>query len=733
MSVRARRILTIAVVIVAVAAPSFAQTFQPAITSAATGTIELPLPADGVVSIPIQRTGGMETSAFTVLVSGLQDGTGSPVAGRLNGTQRSDATGLTAPTGITKIDLRIAPVPATGAVTGLLTIATATTGNWRLNLTRGGKPTATLAVDNPSIVRELHCHWLRGCGVPQGEATVHVWEKAHVWPLTNIGVRLEQLTKSGSNFDAPKNLRTFFNGQDLNLWSTWDGRAADSRSVSATGQAEVKFIIRDLEPGEYASTLRLQAANAVADDSQKVTLQIAVKHHWLWAVIVLLAGLAVSLVVTKWLDTVRKRLDIRARISQLNAPWLRQEPPTASVVWASANLRLIRAAAAESLFSIPESLTARLDAVASLINVLRGVHDSRAALAAAHTEQGIPACVIERAHGVLGGIVRRSSDPPLDAAVITALTEELKGLQLWVRPATWIEPYWKDLAPALQALLQDVRPDDVTKPDEREAIQRLVDALKPLTAPNAERPDNTVQVERQYGALKVLWERRGLPEFSALVKAYMEGSVDAVFRLADEHAWERLKKAVDEKGVVIEYSTPEAQALEPFTVTVVPSDPGVRQSFLFRHMLQYDWVVERVSNSDKKKQGQRKRKPFVLRQRTLQPMVSQYAPWAMTVKTSVTIRREGSRDVLTVHGEELTVRPSESLGLFSAFTSLDIVSTILIGAVAVVSGLSTFYFASPAFGAAKDYVALVLWAIAFDQAKNGVIQLSPAKPNGAHA
>ena len=113
--------LALAVAIVAMAAPAAAQ-FQPASATAATAAIDLPLPPDGVVPIVVLRSGTDANATFSVAVSGLQDATGAPVTGTLNGTPASAAVRLTAPDGVARLELRIRPVPPTGQVSGLLTI-----------------------------------------------------------------------------------------------------------------------------------------------------------------------------------------------------------------------------------------------------------------------------------------------------------------------------------------------------------------------------------------------------------------------------------------------------------------------------------------------------------------------------------------------------------------------------------------------------------------------------------
>ena len=733
--------VVVAAACVAWSSPALAQTaqaaggtaqFQVVVASASSSTIDLALPANNEIHIPLMRIGGTPASKFVAVVSNLQDGAGTALEGTLTAPGGSSTDGsvfaVVGENGVTELTLRLRPTPTTGPVTGLLSLSSGTTTTTRLNISRGGKPTATLVLDNPVIARAVTCDWLWGCGVLQNEATVTVWDKQRASPLSDVMVRLEQVLKPGAEFDGPANLRTTFNGLDVDLWTP--ARVGDPvRMVPIAAQGRVGFAIQNLRPGEYNATLRVLAANSVADDNQKVTFAITVRHSVVWALAVVVAGLCVSLVGTKWLGTVGKRLAIESRISELNAPWLRQEPPTAALVWTLANFRLILEAARASWFSIPDSVNTRLESVTSVVTLLRGIHDIRTALAVAPTERNMPSFVAARAAGVLDAIVRTCSDPPLDASVVSSITEQLKGLSTWLGPSGWNAQYWADLAPALSSLVTDVRPQDIQDQAGRNAVQALRDALAPLTAAGAAAPSNPVNVERQYAALRVLWERRNTTEFADLVKAHTTQTLEEVFRIADERAWQRLAGAVENNQVAIELATPNPQALEPFTLSVVPADPAIAASFLFRHRLECTWTIERIVDSQEGTTPKRSTKSFRLSQRTLEPMVAQYASAPMTLKAFVTLRMVGSTlpPLKKIESQPFTVAASQSLGLFAAFSGLDFATTAIIGAASTVSGLSAFYYASTSFGAAKDYIALLLWALAFDQAKNGIVQITAAK------
>jgi hypothetical protein len=59
-----------------------------------------------------------------------------------------------------------------------------------------------------------------------------------------------------------------------------------------------------------------------------------------------------------------------------------------------------------------------------------------------------------------------------------------------------------------------------------------------------------------------------------------------------------------------------------------------------------------------------------------------------------------------------------------------VISFILAAIVAIVTGLSTFYFKNPVFGSLQDYLSLFLWGTAVDQTKNAlqILQSYSASP-----
>ena len=702
-----------------------ASTFEVEASSDAMIALTLPLPDNGEVLLRVIRGGGEPGSAFVASVSGLRDGTGAPLEGNLSIGEKQGTAGvlsdLTAPNGVASLLLKIKPVPDAGQVTGVFTIVARTSKSWRLNLDRGGKPTATLVVDTPIISRELVCDWWHGCTGEQGRATVRFWEKQHAWPLTDVGLRMEQVSKAGVNFDPHVNVMTTLNNLGLDLWSV-TSKDDPNRRIASNGQGLVEFHLRNISPGEYNATLRFQAANSVADDAQKVTLVLTVKHHILWATAVLIGGLLVSLLGTKMLNVLRKRLDINSRATTLSESWLKQEPATSVVVWTLANLKLVRCAARASWWSMPEDLDARLDKVTAMLPTLRSIREARQEIGTAIT----PPFVTQRAEGVLEGIVRNCSDPPLGATKLAAADEQLKILGSWVA-GDWQKPYWENLKPSICSLLADVRPDEIGDRTANNALQSLVDGLKPYCSAGTAVPTtNPVELERKYDGLRLLWNHRSTPYFSDLVEKYTSGTLEQAFELVDKKTWHQLREAVGKQQVEIEVPSSAPQQYEPFTLAVKPKDGRIAQSFLLRHKLRYEWHIERAHP----RVWQR---TFNLPSpHTLQPTITQYWPHAEELKTSVSIRSpfDDEPKSLEILGPNVKVSPSESLGLFKAFSGLDLLSTALVGGVAVLTGISTFYTSSATFGATKDYVALALWALAFDQAKTGIVQIAAATKTG---
>jgi len=80
-------------------------------------------------------------------------------------------------------------------------------------------------------------------------------------------------------------------------------------------------------------------------------------------------------------------------------------------------------------------------------------------------------------------------------------------------------------------------------------------------------------------------------------------------------------------------------------------------------------------------------------------------------------RNEGDRELGPSH-KDLVIHDSSAFGFFQAFEKVEVASWLIAAAVAIVTGLATFYYKGPTFGSFQDYLTLFLWGVGVDQGKN---------------
>jgi len=69
-------------------------------------------------------------------------------------------------------------------------------------------------------------------------------------------------------------------------------------------------------------------------------------------------------------------------------------------------------------------------------------------------------------------------------------------------------------------------------------------------------------------------------------------------------------------------------------------------------------------------------------------------------------------------GTALQIAKSSDFGTLSGLAKIEKISWLLASIVAIVTGLSTFYFKGGSFGSFQDYLTLFLWGAGVDQGKN---------------
>lgn len=108
-----------------------------------------------------------------------------------------------------------------------------------------------------------------------------------------------------------------------------------------------------------------------------------------------------------------------------------------------------------------------------------------------------------------------------------------------------------------------------------------------------------------------------------------------------------------------------------------------------------------------------------------------YAPEGGTL--SATVSATYNSKILTAAKKDpVTIVKCRDFTIDKGFERVEVLSFVIAGAIALISGLSLLYAKNPTFGAMADYLGLFLWGIGIDQGKNLAQSLQmtapPAKP-----
>jgi hypothetical protein len=691
--------------------------------------IVLPLDSGGTASFAILRQTADAQSAFGLSVSSLVDAQGQVSRAVLvtDGKTESDVLqGLTAPSGVSRVQLRVTPPRPVGRLTGTVTIASGPALSiWRVHVQPPNMRSATLVVDTASqTLRLWRCRIWCGDARSEREFSVRVFDKTRSSPLEGVWVRVDQLAKAGDGFNLARDISFTFNGTTTDLLSP---SAAGARTVPAGSQGLVRGTVADIKAAEYNVTLRFGAANSVDDDAQKMTLALLVKEDWLTPLIVLVLAVLASFLATKFVAARRERLGLKSRIATLDASWLRNELPTSAVIWAQANLRLAKSALGSSWAKIPDMVTERVKAVEDILPTLRSIRDLRRAI-----ELSSPHRFITRRAGAgLDRLSAQCSDPPVSAAVLAQIADSLRLLEGWSNadPDEVLKPYWSNVRSAIDRLLARVEPHlaEIPNANDRQAVEALARQLRKALdehKADAAPPRDAVEIEQQYAALEVLWRNRTRPKiFDKLLQELTKGgNVEALFKITDDDAWARIKAAAENPNalrVMLPCAAP--QAFEQFTLRVTTGDRDLDDTFLFRKGLRFAWNIELKRRFFF---NQWKLKDALidagrLTPESLEPTITQYVKPKGEAKISVTLWN-GADSCSPITVRTLEVKKSAAFRAARSFEITEVIPLLLATVVAIGTGMSTLYAGNATFGTLGDYLGLFLWGAAIDQGKNAL-------------
>ena len=545
------------------------------------------------------------------------------------------------------------------------------------------------------------------------------------WPAAGIFLRVVEASGPGGvNFDPMRNLALRWNGSPADdLWRS--PASAGARSIAPAQQAQIDGQLTDLAAGEYTLKIGVGAVNAAPEGEQQVSLKLYVKHRWGWAFAVLIGAMLISFFATKGLETQRRAAAQLEKVAGLRRPWLRDEPAPLPTVAARAILRQVEERNRhwwDSIFG-QDVNKARIDRAELLLRVMDAVQRVQARAATAAWDRMVTNRFRKRLASTLA---------PLDPYTVNAdkarqIEAELGALEQWFDAAKRDQLYWLALKGDMESLMAQVNLEGFEPEHRRLAVDRLHDTVKAVLASPAA-GTALYRAEEKYAQLKVLWERlqegdrAALEEIVQALAARPDMTIEDFFRLADGIAWRALQKAA------IELKTPpptggkrEVEPLRAYDLILfelAPQPPAFGRNYLFKHGIEYTWVL------DFTKAGETKPRQLA-RRVTMEPRVAQFVPDAGTLRLSVSMRFDGSPARQLDLGER-TVHKSADYGFSSAFRFSDLCAFFIAMLFASITGLATYYFGKPAFGAIADYIALFVWGAGIDQTKNFIQNIDKA-------
>jgi hypothetical protein len=458
-------------------------------------------------------------------------------------------------------------------------------------------------------------------------------------------------------------------------------------------------------------------------------MTVRVRDSVVLAIGTLLVALVLSFVITKMLTGKRRRIALLRQIQDLRLSKGTTLPNLPAVVWVEAVLHLAERLSSRFWLTGADVIDAHVNSVRSTVEILKQVRELRASL-----QQYLNKLVLDRAAESIDRIVIELGTEPPDDAMAARIKTELTGFNNWLQAATFPTALWNTIQPALQKLKRDID-TGVVPANAKDTIRPLKDALDAALATPPQTANTVEESYRNYARLRILWDCQTESEVFAKLIAKPEPDLEQCFRLNDDLAWERLKRgSADLKVQMPATSDPDGlEAFSPLAFSVSTDDPQVSGSYLFRRKVQYAWkfTLEPTPTLRDKLSGKTP-KNVPLTPTTFGPSVVQYFPRRGKVKVSVSLSYTGDPiSVSETQGPD--VRDSSEFGMLKAFEGVEYISWAIAAAVALATGLSTYYFKNPTFGSYQDYLTLMLWGVGMDQGKNFLqaLQSVSSQPAGS--
>jgi hypothetical protein len=676
----------------------------PASTAVKPITVQLPA-SGGRIALPLVRTGATAGSSITIRTTSFLSESGEQVVPTLSApgatSAAPDQLALAAGTEpFIAANLVFPALPGPGPFVGTLLVfaGPATPARHFVAVTAGAAShPATLQVtpesDSRTFTMSLFADEAPPATLDPSIGPVfqlYVRDAAARWPLGSLNIAAPSVAKAPESF-APETQIAFYGS---------DKRKIDLPHATRSEGEALFMQLQARSAGEYVVTVPFVASNA-GSEPKKVTVTVAARHPVSLALLCLSAALLLSFAASKLLQIRSDRIQLVERIRDLRPMWLVDEPETLAVVWVLSILNQASQLARRRLLPSLAVINKRLDTVEALVRAMTRLRRVRKDI----EQSSLPTLARARALKMAERLAD-DLDPEMDATAFADHAAAVTDLAGWTRAGEAEKRYAADLSLAIGQLVATVDLKAI-RSDARTTVQAL---LTQLTAATPQTLADLEARERAYATLKILWERRDTSEFPAILQLHVDGaSLAQIFRAADDAAWNRLQ---NETGLMVSHSgarVPEAH--DPLTFSFTTGDSDLDATYLVQHGLSYQWAFEVRGKKD----------VFTLRPSTRGPRVPQYAPFAGRLKPTLTVsydRPRQKRESKDAHGAEIRISRSRRFAAVNGFSLGEILQLALAFAVAMITGLQTFYYKATGFGTLADYMGLFAWGTTVDQLKN---------------
>jgi len=577
---------------------------------------------------------------------------------------------------------------------------------------------AVLSLDHQAETKILVRPWraLFGVGYDSPVDSVVLQEKSGKSSADGISARFDQGAKSPAGINQ---MNLFFEqGRQFPYLFVTDS----SRTIAAGNQTSYDIYVRNLVAGDYTIPLRFSGSNTGPDTPLTLlTLTVHVRDSIVWAILCLFVAMLVSFMVTKVLTAQQRRLTMRQRIRDLEAKRSGDSSSPAGV-FVDAMLHLADKLSSRNWLTGADLIDARINSTKAIIGLLNQVRDLRTQLSIK-----LSPIVRRRALVALDLILSDLNPSTADDTKIQAVTAQLAPLKDWLSEDTFPKAFWTAIAPALLELQKQTAAWSNVPDFAKASVDALVARLRTSTSTPPTAAVDVNDAYSNYVLLKLYFDHKDDAQvLGHLLQAQQD--LEQCFHIADAADWDRLQAST------LSIRMPEAtvdgfEAYTPLSFSVTSSDPGAEHSYLFRHNVAFEWQFTLTRKPD---DGSKHADSLLaLKPTAFGPWIMQYFPRRGHVQSSVVLTYAGqSKRVGPVPGP--TIRNTRDFGLFRAFAYIEYISWGIAFLVALVTGLSTQYFKSGAFGSTQDYLLLFLWGVGADQGKN-LLQALQAYSSGPPA